>query len=128
MKITENVPIKELTTMRLGGPARYVLEVNNPSEIPKAYEFAKSKNLPIFILGGGANTIARDEGFNGVIVRYTKTGIIFAGDRNASFEGSKTWASAPERPEEEMLGQDPLLIFTPNDFIIWHRACNNREQ
>ena len=75
MKISENIPIKELTTMRIGGPARYVLEVDNPSEIPEAYEFAKSKNLPVFILGGGANTIARDEGFAGVIIKYTKTGI-----------------------------------------------------
>ena len=61
--------------MRIGGPARYVLEVDNPSEIPEAYEFAKSKNLPVFILGGGANTIAHDEGFAGVIIKYAKTGI-----------------------------------------------------
>ena len=55
--------------MRLGGPARYVIEIENPSEIKSAYDFAKSKNLPTFVLGGGANTIGHDEGFNGVIIK-----------------------------------------------------------
>lgn len=75
MKISENVPLKTLTTMRLGGPARYVIEIENEDEIKEAYNFAKEKNLPTFILGAGANTIAKDEGFNGVIIRYIKTGI-----------------------------------------------------
>ena len=33
--------------------------------------------------------------------------LLGGGGRNTSFEGPKTWASAPERPEEEVLGQDP---------------------
>ena len=75
MKIRENIPISTLTTMRLGGPARYVVEVEKPEEIPEAYNFAKSKNLPTFILGGGANTIGHDEGFNGVIIKSAIMGI-----------------------------------------------------
>lgn len=54
--------------MRLGGPARYVLEIEQPAEIPDAYGFAATYNLPIFPLGGGANTIGHDEGYNGVII------------------------------------------------------------
>lgn len=68
MKVLENVPISSLTTMRLGGPARYVIEIEKPEEIPEAYEFAKMYLLPVMVLGGGANTIGRDEGFNGVIL------------------------------------------------------------
>ena len=68
MIIKENVPLSTLTTMRLGGPARYVFEVTELSDIPKAFEFAKEKNLPFWILGGGANTIATDAGFSGVII------------------------------------------------------------
>lgn len=75
MKILENVPLKNLTTMRLGGPARYVIEIENPEEIKDAHDFASQKNLPIFVLGGGANTIARDEGFDGVIIKNAMTGI-----------------------------------------------------
>ena len=39
--------------------------------------------------------------------RGTKSTAPDRGDRSTSSEGPKTWASAPERPEEEVLGQDP---------------------
>lgn len=68
MKIRENVNISELTTMRLGGPARYVIEVETEADVVDAFNFAEEKNLPTFILGGGANTLGHDEGYNGVII------------------------------------------------------------
>ena len=75
MRINENILISSLTTMRLGGPARYVYEIEKPEEIPDAYGFAKTYNLPVFVLGGGANTIGHDEGFNGVIIINRMRGI-----------------------------------------------------
>ena len=75
MIIRENVLLSELTTMRLGGPAKFVIDIEKESEIPEAYAFAKEHNLPTFILGDGANTIAHDEGFNGVILRNAIIGI-----------------------------------------------------
>lgn len=75
MKIVENVPLSTLTTMRLGGPARYVIGVESDADIAYAYDFAKAHNLPIFILGGGANTLAHDEGWPGVIIKNTMHGI-----------------------------------------------------
>ena len=68
LKIEENVPIRNLVTMRIGGPARYVITVTSREEIPEAFQFAKERNLPVCVLGGGANTFAKDEGFNGVII------------------------------------------------------------
>lgn len=67
MKIRENVPIAELTTMRLGGAAKYVIEIEEDKDLAEAYKFAKDKNLPTYVLGGGSNVIGRDGGFNGVI-------------------------------------------------------------
>lgn len=80
MIIKENVLISELTTMRLGGPARYVIEIEKKEDIPAAYQFAADHNLPVFILSGGANTIGHDEGYNGVIIINHIKGIIWAGD------------------------------------------------
>lgn len=71
----ENIPISSLTTMRLGGKARYVISIQNLQDIKDAYAFAKEKNLPTFVLGQGANTIGRDEGFNGVILLNQLKGI-----------------------------------------------------
>ena len=68
MKISENIPISKLTTMRLGGNARYVIEVTSEEDVPKAYLFATKHNLPVYVLGYGSNIIGRDGGFDGVII------------------------------------------------------------
>ena len=68
LKIEENVMIKDLVTMRIGGPARFVITVTKKEDIPEAYKFAKEHNLPVWILGGGANTFSKDDGFEGVII------------------------------------------------------------
>ena len=60
--------IKNLVTMRIGGPAKFVITVTDKEDIPEAYKFAKERNLPVWVLGGGANTFSKDEGFEGVII------------------------------------------------------------
>ena len=75
MKVLENVLIAELTTMRLGGTAKYVVEIEKVEDVAEAYRFAKERNLRTFVLGGGANTIGRDEGFDGVILLNRIKGI-----------------------------------------------------
>ncbi len=75
MKIRENIPISTLTTMRLGGDARFVIDIKNVDDIKEAYAFAEDKNLPVYVLGGGANTIGHDEGFDGVILVNKLRGI-----------------------------------------------------
>ena len=75
MKIRKNVPISSLTTMRLGGDARFVAELESANDVHEAYQFAQDKNLPTYILGGGANTIGHDMGFLGVILLNRIKGI-----------------------------------------------------
>lgn len=91
MKILENVPISEMTTMRLGGPARYVIDVLEEEDAVNAFDFARERNLPVFVLGGGANTIAHDAGFDGVIIRNAMTGIT---EQNLA-DGAGTTESGP---------------------------------
>ena len=61
--------------MRLGGPARFVVSVRRPEEVAEAYQFAEEQGLPTWALGGGANTIGRDEGFPGVVILNELTGV-----------------------------------------------------
>lgn len=75
MIIRENVPISELTTMRLGGAARFVAVIEKEADVAEAYALAKAKNLPTWIMGGGANTIGHDGGFDGVILLNQLRGI-----------------------------------------------------
>jgi UDP-N-acetylmuramate dehydrogenase len=69
MEIHTNIPLKNYTTMRLGGNARFMTEAHTPEDIASVYRNAKTQNLPIFILGGGSNVIVHDEGFGGIVVR-----------------------------------------------------------
>ncbi len=69
MDVHTNIPLKNYTTMRLGGPARFMTDVRTPNDVAEICASAAAQNLPIFVLGGGSNVIARDEGFDGIVVR-----------------------------------------------------------
>ena len=69
MDIHTNIPLKNYTTMRLGGNARFMTDVHTPAEVAEICQKAASEGLPIFILGGGSNLIVSDKGFNGIVVR-----------------------------------------------------------
>lgn len=69
MDIHTNIPLKNYTTMKLGGNARFMTEVRTPEEVQEVCRNASAQNLQVFILGGGSNVIVRDEGYNGIVVR-----------------------------------------------------------
>ena len=94
MKILENIPIASLTTMRLGGPARFVIEIEKPEDVPEAYNFAREHELPVFVLGGGANTLGHDEGFDGVLIMNKLVGInidMHGGSATVHAMGGEVW-------------------------------------
>lgn len=69
MKPRENIPLKDYTTFRIGGPARYFWEAKTREELIESIEWARKKNAPFFILGGGSNLLISDQGYNGLIIR-----------------------------------------------------------
>jgi UDP-N-acetylmuramate dehydrogenase len=69
MEIHTNIPLKNYTTMRLGGNARFMADAHTPEEIAELSRNAKAQGLPVFILGGGSNIIVHDEGFAGIVIR-----------------------------------------------------------
>ena len=69
MDIHTNIPLKNLTTMHLGGPAKFFADVHTPEELREVYQNAHAKQIPVFILGSGSNVIAQDAGFQGLILR-----------------------------------------------------------
>lgn len=76
MRAHENIYISSLTTMRLGGIARHVIEIEKLEDISDAYGFASQFNMPVFVLGAGANTLGHDEGYPGVIIINRMRGIV----------------------------------------------------
>jgi len=63
------VPLRDLTTFRIGGPATGVCEIKTPTDARKFQLFAQEHDLPFYTLGGGSNILADDAGFNGLILK-----------------------------------------------------------
>lgn len=75
LTIQENVELAPLTTLKVGGPARFFAEVASEDEVIKAFNFARENRLPVFILGGGSNLLVADEGFDGMVIKIVLKGI-----------------------------------------------------
>ena len=75
MDIHTNIPLKNYLTMRLGGTARFITEIFTVDDAAQIVANTRSQNLPMFILGGGSNVIARDEPYQGIIIRNRISGL-----------------------------------------------------
>ena len=84
MDIHSDISLKNYTTMRLGGPARFMAPVSTAEEVASLYHNAKKQNVPVFILGGGSNVIVRDEGYDGVVLFNRIKGFNVLSDDNSS--------------------------------------------
>jgi len=84
MVISENMTLGPFTTFRIGGPARFFCRVKNLGELKFAVSFAKEKNLPIFVLGGGSNILVSDSGFKGLVIKNELEGIEELNNENNS--------------------------------------------
>jgi UDP-N-acetylmuramate dehydrogenase len=73
--VQENIPLAPLTTLKIGGPARFLVEPRNVGEVQEAVAFARSRDLPLFVLGGGSNLVVADSGWPGVVLKVAIQGI-----------------------------------------------------
>lgn len=68
--IEENVPLSELTSFRVGGPAKLFLRPKSYDAIAAAVRFAERMKMPVAFLGKGTNILASDNGFDGLVIRF----------------------------------------------------------
>jgi UDP-N-acetylmuramate dehydrogenase len=77
LQVAENVPLAPLTTLELGGPARFFAEVSDEASLLEAVDLGVRRGLPLFVLGGGSNLVVADGGFPGLVIRLTSRGVSF---------------------------------------------------
>lgn len=75
MQIQENILLAPYTTFKIGGPAKYFCVVRDEFDALQAFEFAKSRMLKTFILGGGSNLLISDNGFDGLVIKIVNKGV-----------------------------------------------------
>jgi UDP-N-acetylmuramate dehydrogenase len=61
--------------MRIGGAARYLVEATDEGQARQAVEWARSRSLPVRVLGGGSNLVIADEGVDGLVLKIGLRGI-----------------------------------------------------
>ena len=66
--VLADVPLREFTWYRLGGPARWFCEPRDESELSTLLARLHTAQVPWRVLGGGSNVIVRDEGFDGAVI------------------------------------------------------------
>ena len=85
IKVKKSMPLKELTTFKVGGLATYYIEVKDKEELTKAINFAREKSLEVFMLGSGSNILFSDSGFKGLVIKYIAKRITFEDKKHYSF-------------------------------------------
>lgn len=64
-----NVLLSKHTTFKIGGPAKFFIEVIDGEKLINLLNFLQDEGIEYFILGGGSNILFSDEGFDGVVVK-----------------------------------------------------------
>lgn len=74
-KIQTMVNLAPLATFKIGGPARFFLEIEKREELPEAFAWAKKNEVKVLILGGGSNVLINDRGIDGLVLKIKNKGI-----------------------------------------------------
>src|SRR5690606_41289271 len=64
-----SAPLAPHCTLGIGGPAQYLATARTESEVGDAVRWARERQLPLRVLGGGSNLVVGDEGVAGVVLR-----------------------------------------------------------
>jgi UDP-N-acetylmuramate dehydrogenase len=94
--ISSSVPLAPLTTLGLGGPAQFFAEITDASDLATALRWAKARDLPAFVLGGGSNLVVADEGFSGLVLHMRTRGLRWTqvgGEVRVEVQAGETWDS-----------------------------------
>lgn len=87
-EVFENVPFSTMTTLRIGGNAKYVVYPRTILALTQIVREIKSRNVPFKVIGKGSNLLCSDKEFNGVVIRLDRTFTDFY------FDGDECYAEA----------------------------------
>lgn len=98
--------LSQYTTFRIGGPADYIAEPQNASQITELIRLCKRYDMPFFILGNGSNLLVSDKGYRGLIIHILEgmNRIIIEDNRITAQAGAQLGRVAFEAKEHSLSG------------------------
>jgi UDP-N-acetylmuramate dehydrogenase len=91
LAVTTDVPLAPLTTLELGGPARFFAHAEDEPAVAEALRWAAGRGLPVFVLGGGSNLVVGDAGFPGLVLKAAPQGLDFLDDGRVVAAAGQPW-------------------------------------
>lgn len=106
----ENVPLCDLVSFRVGGPAAFVLQPRDEGALCRALDLCRDEGIPVILLGNGTNVLPSDEGFEGLILQLSGDGSapVFEGERVIAGAGCSLTALAKESVQRGLMGLERL--------------------
>jgi UDP-N-acetylmuramate dehydrogenase len=104
VNVRGGVALAELTTLRLGGPARSLVEADSAAALVGAVRAADERDEPVLLVGGGSNLVVADAGWPGTAVLLRSRGVAVAADgdtRTLSVEAGEPWDALVARTVAE---------------------------
>jgi UDP-N-acetylmuramate dehydrogenase len=89
-RVGRDVPLKGLTTFRVGGPADWLVETCGSEEIVTALGLARQAGVPVTVLGGGSNVLIADAGVRGLVIRPRRGDIFRLDDTRVRADAAVT--------------------------------------
>ena len=96
-RLRRDVPLAPYTTFRIGGPADLLYDATTAEELATAVTAARRAQIPVFVLGLGANILIGDLGFHGLVVRNVANAIAIGPDGTVRAESGATVAELIRR-------------------------------
>ena len=113
--IKQNQDLKEYTTMKVGGPARFFCELKNENELVEIRKFVQDKSLAVRVLGRGSNVVVSDQGFDGLVILNSIMGINLTDAANGVIEAGagEEWDKLVQFAINNGLGGIECLSWVP---------------
>jgi UDP-N-acetylmuramate dehydrogenase len=72
-----SVPLAPLTTLGIGGRARWFARATTLEEVAAAEAWCAERDIGLFVLGGGSNLVVADTGLDGLVLQIGVGGLTF---------------------------------------------------
>jgi UDP-N-acetylmuramate dehydrogenase len=79
-KMLSNVPLSRMSTIGIGGVARFLINARGQKDIEHAMAWCRSEHVPFYIMGAGTNILFAEDLFDGLIVVMKNTSVKFRGE------------------------------------------------
>lgn len=123
VKAERGTPLGKQTTMRVGGPADLFTTAHNAFELRGLVRFARSRELPLLLLGRGSNVVVSDRGVRGLVVHVRAEGTRFDGNAYVAEAGTPMARAATETQKAGLSGLEfGLAIPGSTGGAVWANA------